>query len=454
MSINLTAKYNVPGPRYTSYPTVPFWESDDLSSLLWEKTVTSSFHASKGSDGISIYIHLPFCENLCTFCGCNRRITKNHSVEIPYIKAVAKEWEMYCSLLNVAPIIKEIHLGGGTPTFFKPENLDLLINNILSKSKLHKDVIMSFEGHPDNTSEEHLKVLSKLGFTRVSFGVQDFDPEVQKVINRVQTFEQVQQITDLSRQTGFTSINFDLVYGLPMQTLESIRYTMNKIRILMPDRIAFYSYAHVPWIKGVGQRKFTDEDLPSAEEKRSFYELGKTLLTEAGYKEIGMDHFAITTDTLYKASVKKSLHRNFMGYSSSSTPIMIGLGVSSISDFWYGFAQNKKNVEEYLASIDQNKLPVFRGHLLNEEDLVLRKHILNIMCSFETDWGPQTMYCEEIDHVIPRLKELELDGLIKLGKDSLIVTDEGRPFVRNICMAFDAKLMRDKPKTQLFSMTV
>ncbi|WP_179339650.1 oxygen-independent coproporphyrinogen III oxidase [Winogradskyella ludwigii] len=454
MHQSLINKYNVSGPRYTSYPTVPYWDLDSFSLVQWKASLKRSFEESNASEGLSLYIHLPFCESLCTFCGCHKRITKRHEVESPYIKAVLKEWSLYVQLLGHKPKIKELHLGGGTPTFFSPENLDFLISNLLLTSELAEDYEFSFEGHPNNTTEAHLQTLYNLGFRRVSYGVQDYNLNIQKAINRIQPFENVKRATDLARKIGYTSVGHDIIFGLPFQTEADVIETINKTKALMPDRIAFYSYAHVPWIKGNGQRGFSDNDLPSAESKRKQYETGKQQFEAAGYVEIGMDHFALKTDSLYKAMEHKTLHRNFMGYTASKTQAMIGLGVSAISDSWYGFAQNVKSNEEYYHLLEHNIIPVFKGHILNAEDLVIRKHILNLMCNFETSWEDDDLLFDELPEVLIKLKEFELDDLLQFGLKKVIVTEKGKPFIRNICMAFDVLLQRKKPDTQLFSMTI
>ena len=451
---SLIQKYNVAGPRYTSYPTVPYWDEADFSYEMWTQTLKKSFIQSNTTEGISLYIHLPFCESLCTFCGCNKRITKNHSVENPYIEAVLKEWSIYCKILGEKPIIKEIHLGGGTPTFFSPKNLEDLINGIFKGAVKAANYEFSFEGHPNNTSYEHLQKLYDLGFRRVSYGVQDYSPKVQKAIHREQPFHNVAKVTFWAREIGYTSIGHDIIFGLPFQNVNDVIDTIEKTKSLQPDRLAFYSYAHVPWIKGNGQRGFKDEDIPKDDEKRMLYEIGKKLLFENGYHEIGMDHFALKTDSLYKAFQDGELHRNFMGYSSSKTQLMIGLGVSSISDSWYSFAQNVKDLEDYYQILEWDKLPVYRGHLLTDEDLIIRKHILNLMCQFETSWSERENYFKEIPEVLIQLKEMENDGLLEFGDKSLKVTDAGKPYVRNICMAFDLRLIRKAPDTALFSMTI
>ena len=361
---------------------------------------------------------------------------------------------MYVQMLGKKPVISELHLGGGTPTFFSPDNLKFLIENILSKAIIGKQPEFSFEGHPNNTTNEHLHVLKQLGFTRVSFGVQDYDAKVQSAIHRIQPFENVKKVTFAARNAGYKSVSHDLIFGLPFQTWDSMKETIEKTKSLMPDRIAFYSYAHVPWIKGTGQRGFDETHLPSAEQKRALYENGKELLSQLGYIEIGMDHFALPTDSLYQSMQTKKIHRNFMGYTSSSTRLMIGLGMSAISDSWHAFAQNEKSVEGYLEKIEQGVLPVIRGHGLNREDLVIRRHILNLMCYLETSWKDEKMNLPQMEEILFRLQEMEKDGLIQLENQQLKVTETGRTFVRNIAMAFDLRMIRHQPGSKVFSMTV
>ncbi|WP_431135139.1 oxygen-independent coproporphyrinogen III oxidase [Psychroserpens mesophilus] len=454
MNTSLIQKYNIPGPRYTSYPTVPFWDEAQFTKNKWLETFKTSFEESNTEQGISLYIHLPFCESLCTFCACHKHITKRHSMEDNYIDMVLKEWQLYVDLMSTKPIIKEIHLGGGTPTFFSSDNLSKLINGLLEPSELHNDYEFSFEGHPNNTTKEHLQTLYNLGFTRVSFGIQDYDATVQKAIHRIQSFEQVQKVTEWSRAIGYTSISHDLIFGLPFQTIKTMTESITKTKLLRPDRISFYSYAHVPWVKGVGQRGFNEDDLPKGDEKRALYETGKQLLTDLGYEEIGMDHFALKTDHLYKATINKTLHRNFMGYTANTTQLMIGLGMSAISDSWYGFAQNVKTVKEYESIVASGEIPVFRGHILTEEDLVIRQHILNIMCHLETSWENKNLRFSKIDIVLEALREAQKDGLIIVDKESLKVPEEAKPFIRNICMGFDVRLHESRPETQVFSMTI
>lgn len=446
-TLALLKKYNVAAPRYTSYPTVPFWDVEQFDIEQWLFSVRNCFDKSK-NDGISLYIHLPFCESLCTYCGCNTRITKNHQVENPYIDALLKEWKMYVEVLGENPKIKEIHLGGGTPTFFSAENLSKLIKGILGNSEPAENAEFSFEAHPDNTSEAHLQTLYNLGFRRLSLGIQDFDEKVQQMINRCQTPLQVEHITNLSRKIGYQSVNFDLIYGLPFQSLKGLEETINQVIKLNPDRIAFYSYAHVPWLKP-GQRRYTERDLPNRETKFELYNLGKSKLLQAGFDEIGMDHFAKKTDSLFIAMEHNNLHRNFMGYTHQHTALLIGLGVSSISDSQDALAQNAKTVESYLEKINKNSFAIEKGHILTDRDLKIRRQITEIMCNGKSSFT--NGLSKPVHH---KLVPLINDGLIELSENRLIVNNSGKPFLRNICMAFDERLWKKTPATQMFSYAI
>jgi len=446
----LISKYNVAAPRYTSYPTVPFWENERFSPDEWKSRLLQNYQYSP-EKGISIYIHLPFCESLCTYCGCNTRITKNHKVEEPYIDSLLAEWEMYKDILPEKQLnIAEVHLGGGTPTFFHPDNLHRLLSALLEGHMIAEEASFSFEAHPANTTAEHLQTLYEVGFRRLSLGIQDFDKRVQFIINRHQTVEDVQRVMCSAREIGYESINFDLIYGLPLQTADSVRTTMEHSLQLSPDRISFYSYAHVPWIKP-GQRRFTEDDLPKGEEKLNLYKLGKAMIQEAGYQDVGMDHFAKENDALFRAAQQGKLHRNFMGYADKYTPLLIGLGVSSISDIWTAFAQNVKTVEEYHALLAAGKLPVVKGHLLNETDTVIRQYILDMMCR-----GKVTMKNGFALNaaILKRLLPLEADGLVVIDHEEVIATELGKSFLRNICMAFDERLHASKEDDNLFSQAI
>jgi oxygen-independent coproporphyrinogen-3 oxidase len=452
--MSLISKYNVAAPRYTSYPTVPYWEENSFNTDSWKTLLKKSFMASNGREGISIYIHLPFCESMCTYCGCNKYITVNHSVEAPYIAALLNEWQLYVNTFGSKPRIRELHLGGGTPTFFSAENLNSLLKGIYSKAELLPDASLSFEGHPGNTTPEHLQTLYNLGFRRISLGIQDFDRRVQEIINRLQPFEMVASVVENARKIGFTSINFDLIYGLPLQTTNSMQNTIDKVVRLRPDRISFYSYAHVPWIKGTGQRRYTEEDLPGDEEKRQLYELGKLLFDSNGYTEIGMDHFALSGEALHTAFKQGRLHRNFMGYTVTHTSLLVGLGASAIGDNWYAYAQNEKQIGSWQDLVNKGEFPVVRGHILSAEDLLLRKHIHDLMCHFETTWHKEDIQCDAVIEGLQRLQELEKDELVQVLPQKVVVTAKGKPFIRNICMAFDARLWRQVPHSQLFSKSI
>lgn len=435
----LVRKYNLPLPRYTSYPTVPFW-NEKLETETWRHLFVKKFAEQNHVNGISLYIHLPFCESLCTYCGCNKKITTNHSVEEEYLLAIEKEWKLYRRLMKQTPVIRELHLGGGTPTFFSPANLKRLIECIIKDSIVHPHHEFSIEGHPNNTTAEHLKVLHRLGFRRISYGVQDNDPKVQRAINRIQPIENVKRATEEARELGFTSVNYDLIYGLPFQTLESIERTIRQTIDLKPDRIAFYSYAHVPWTSKA-QRLFDEADLPDAETKIQLYLKGKQLLTEAGYADIGMDHFALPHDALFKAREEGRLHRNFMGYTTQNTGMLLGLGVSSISDAGSAYAQNEKTLHDYYASISRGELAIKKGYALNNEDVAFKQYILDISCKGFTTFKEEHIPLLQA-HTFPRLESLAADGLIRWTENGIALTAQGHYFIRVVCSAFDLYLAR------------
>jgi len=448
--MNLVEKYNIQAPRYTSYPTVPYWDNN-LNEEQWKQHISDAF-IRYNKEGLSLYIHLPFCESLCTYCACNTRITVNHKVEDVYIHALLKEWQLYLNQFQATPLIKEIHLGGGTPTFFSPSNLDKLLSTILNGVNVSEEHEFSFEGHPSNTTREHLKTLYNLGFRRVSFGIQDFEEKVQDTINRYQSFEEVQNVISSARNIGYTSINLDVIYGLPYQTVSSVSDTINKIISLKPERIAFYSYAHVPWLKP-GQRKYTEKDLPVDAEKRKLYEAGKELFAHAGYLDVGMDHFALANDNLFKAYKEGTLHRNFMGYTPNHTKFLIGLGCSAISDTWDAFAQNIKVVEEYQKVVNEGRFPIMRGHVLDESDLQTRQHILNLMCRHETAFAAGLLKDIDTSETFYRLQEFIKDGLAEVNGSKVSITEKGKAFLRNICLAFDKRYWKKIPTKDTFSTT-
>ncbi len=450
MNTKLIQKYNIPSPRYTSYPTVPYWNTAEFDKDEHLTRLAASYKKDK-AEGLSLYIHLPYCESLCTYCGCNKRITKNHKVEGPYIEAVLQEWRMYVEVLGEKPKLAELHLGGGTPTFFSSENLALLMDGILKYAIVSDKAQFSFEAHPNNTTEKHLRALRKKGFNRISLGVQDFDPVVQRTINRMQSFAQVRKVTQEARVVGFRSINYDLIYGLPKQTMEGLNDTFDKVLVLNPDRIAFYSYAHVPW-KSPSQRGYDESDLPDENMKIALYNAGKEKLLNSGYVEIGMDHFAKPNDGLAIAAKNGGMHRNFMGYTEAKNDTLIGLGVSAISDAWSSLAQNPIAVEAYLEWIEKKQLPLVKGHLHSERDLIIRRAILDLMCAFNCKLD--YLLEEERDLVVNRLSEHVADNLLIIDKDGIKVKPEGQAFIRTICMALDEYVWNKDSSQQMFSKSV
>ena len=443
----LVQKYNKPVPRYTSYPTVPFWDNN-LTDSDWEKLVSHAFQLVGKKDGLTLYIHLPFCESLCTYCGCNKRVTKNHQLEEPYLEAIIREWTHYLGLFEETPRLTGIHLGGGTPTFFSHQNLKLILSKILKSSEIHPDHEFSFEGHPNSTSLEHLEELGMLGFDRVSFGIQDFDLEVQKAIHRIQPFEKVKEATENARKLGYTSVNFDLIYGLPHQTLKTLDKTFDQVALLRPDRIAFYSYAHLP--TAFPAQKSFEAFLPNELEKRGLNEFGKEKLIKMGYEEIGMDHFALPGDSLSLAKKSGKLHRNFMGYTTSPSEMLIGLGASSISDIGLAFAQNEKRIEVYEELLKENKSPIIRGHVQTTDDRMVRGLIMDLICKGKAEI-PFLFWKKMSPENQASLAEMEGEGLVERNGLTITITKDGMAVVRNICSLFDLRMFSSNSGLTTFS---
>lgn len=445
---DLFAKYDMPVPRYTSYPTVPYWENN-IDTGSWIKSVRQTLADS--SAAWSMYLHVPYCESLCTFCGCNTVITKDHKKELAYIQMIHREWELYRTQVPalLQRPLKHLHLGGGTPTFLSSENLKLLLSPLLKEVKTDSNSFeASIEIDPRRTSKDQLQSLFDLGFRRVSMGVQDFNPEVQRLVNRIQPFEMTQELVNASRSIGYTSVNFDLIYGLAGQTSKSFESTIDLTISLMPDRIALYSFALVPWIKPQ-HRLFKDEDLPTGAAKRALYEMARKKLLDFGYAEIGIDHFALKRDGLHEALINKKLHRNFMGYTDHKTDLLLGLGVSSISESPDHFHQNEKLLPVYEESLNQAKIPTHRGHFLNETDSHSRQKILQLITGFQVDLSP-----DEVTDAHEFLKELILDQIVRIEGSQLLVTEIGKPFIRNICVLFDKRMREKNPQQKVFSSSI
>lgn len=442
----LLKKYDVPVPRYTSYPTVPYW-SDSPTTEEWLQSLERTL--ANPATTWSLYLHIPFCETLCTFCGCNTLITKSHDREHPYVQTLLKEFDVYLKRLPelAKKPLRQMHLGGGTPTFLSARHLDILIESILKQVKVEKDKFEgSLEVDPRRTTADQLEVLFKHGFRRVSMGVQDFDPEVQRLVNRIQPFEQTRDLTEAARKMGYDSVNYDLIYGLPKQQLKNFEESIDRTIQLRPDRIALYSFALVPWIKPQ-QRLFKDSDLPVGEEKRALYEMSYQKLTAAGYVEIGMDHFALKDEALAVAQKEKELHRNFMGYTERRTDILLGLGVSSISETPDCFHQNEKVLPVYEKKIGEGSVPTLRGHKLTADDQAHREQILQFMTIGSVELKDDAQAAD----IKLFLADMIQDGLVTLKGRTLSMTESGRPFLRNACVALDKRLREQKPQTKVFS---
>lgn len=438
---SLIEKYNKNIPRYTSYPPVPFW-SQCPEEEEWISHVKKYYDERMGLD---LYIHVPFCEKLCYYCGCNRTITKNHKVEEEYVELVKRQWANYLKKLGFIPKIHSIHLGGGTPTFLSAKHLDELLTTLIA-FKSH-DFYGSIEIDPRTVKEEHLDVFKKHQVKRISLGIQDFDLNVQQSINRIQSFELVEHVVSEIRKRNFESINFDVIYGLPNQNEKTITNTFKSIEKLSPDLIAYYSYAHLP-DKIKNQKLIKEEELPTGEEKKSLYSLGKEILNRLGYQDIGMDHFSKKDNYLYEAKISGKLHRNFMGYTDKKSNILIGLGPTAISDSSESFVQNTKNYVDYKLMIENDLLGITSGHHLNHDEKEAQKIILNVMCNEEGRIDLRNLpYAEEVQK---ELKEMQIDGLLEFDGYSLKVSNHGKPYLRNIAAIFDYHL-REKTKAIHFS---
>jgi oxygen-independent coproporphyrinogen-3 oxidase len=440
----LIEKYSLAAPRYTSYPPVPFWQNTP-SDEQWINDLRVHYDESIGVD---LYIHVPYCEKLCYYCGCNRKITQNHDLEAPFMDLIHNEWDLYVNSLGFIPKINSMHFGGGTPTFLSPKHLRSIIN-YLSKERT-RSFIGSIEIDPRTCSNDHLSVLSDTGISRVSLGIQDFDSQVQSAINRYQPISLVERIVNNIRKMGISAINFDLIYGLPMQSIQSIENTMENVATLRPDSIAFYGYAHLPH-KIKNQRLIKESELPSAVLRNQLYETGKRILLQDGYFDIGLDHFALPGNHLYEAKINGKLHRNFMGYVDKKSNVLIGLGPSSISDSSKSFVQNFKDIEDYQNALKLKKLPIEKGHTHTKIDLMVQNIILDLMCQRQVKIDLDQITFQK--EVLNDLNNLANDQLIYLKGNSLSLTTLGTIFMRNVAMVFDHHLRSQKSKT-IFSQTI
>ena len=444
----LLTRFDVPGPRYTSYPTADrFVEAFSPSDLHQALDLRIQGLGQKNKP-LSIYVHIPFCESLCYYCACNKIITKHHDNAEPYLRYLAKEVSIYTSAIGIGKSVSQLHLGGGTPTFLSDTELSELMSLLKRSFSFAAGGEYSVEVDPRTVNADRLKLLFDLGFNRLSFGVQDFDPDVQKAVHRIQPAEQVFDLVASARSIGFESVNVDLIYGLPKQTPDSFDATMKQIKVLRPDRIALYAYAHLPE-RFKPQRRILAAELPLAADKIAMLSRSMDTLMNAGYVYVGMDHFALPNDALAVAKRQGRLHRNFQGYSTQPDCDLIGLGVSSIGRMGSTYSQNAKTMDEYVDMLDQGQLPIVKGLALSRDDQIRRAWIMAIMCqghvhfdAFNEAWliDAHTYFSAEFK----QLESMQTQGLVELSKQGLQVTPMGWFFVRGVGMVFDKYLQADR----------
>lgn len=440
VDLDLIKKYNVAGPRYTSYPPATHFSADVSAGIVREKVK----EGNREPRGVSLYYHIPFCQTLCWYCGCTTVITTQQGQSATYLDYLDREMELMKPLLNEALKAEQLHFGGGTPTFLLPDEIRRLGGMIQSHFPFSPDIEAGVEIDPRRIGRDHITALREVGFNRASLGVQDHNAEVQKAVHRIQPRAETERVVDWIREEGFRSLNIDLIYGLPLQTPSSFEKTLAEILELKPDRFAVFSYAHVPWIKPA-QKIFKDNELPGAEVKLELLKLTIETLTSAGYVYIGMDHFARADDELAVAQREKTLQRNFQGYSTRGGLDIYAFGLSSISQANGAYWQNEKELPAYYKALDEQRLPFSRGYLLTDEDRIRRETIMRLMCDMGLDYGAMSNrlgidFEEHFADALESLDDLEQDGLLERRPGHLDVTDLGRLLIRNIAMRFDAYL--------------
>lgn len=450
----LLARYDQPGPRYTSYPTAPVWTSDFGPDDHRDSLVRAN---DEDGVGMSLYVHLPFCRSMCYYCGCSVIIARDPKNGDRYVADVLREATLARATLSATRPVVQHHWGGGTPTFLTPEQIEQLFLGLARTFPHAEGAEISIEVDPRVTTVEQLEVLRRCGFNRISMGVQDFEEDVQKAINRIQPYELTRDLVEASRDLGFGSVNLDLVYGLPHQTPDKFRNSIEQVLGLRPDRLACYGYAHVPWLKK-HQTVINEADLPRGADKLDLYLLSLNAFQDAGYEAIGMDHFALPEDGLVKAANSGKLHRNFMGYATHQAEDMLSFGVTSISEIAGAFAQNVKQLHKYREHLDSGQLPVERGLGRSVDDEERRQIILDLMCRFRLDYdqhGGAESFRAEYGDALQQLLPMQQDGLIEFDDKGITVTEIGRLFVRNVAMPFDAYLQKQREaKKPMFSRTV
>jgi oxygen-independent coproporphyrinogen III oxidase len=451
----LLARYDRPGPRYTSYPTAPHFTADFGAASYREALLQA---AAAADEPLSLYVHIPFCEARCTYCGCNIVISPHHGPEERYLEAIDAELELVAGLLGARRTLSQLHWGGGTPTYLTPQQCVRLFGAIARRFRIAPDAEVAIEVDPCVTRDDHLTVLRGLGFNRISLGVQDFDPRVQEAVHRVQSLELTRHLVERARELGFTSVNIDLIYGLPFQTPERFGESVGAvIRELSPDRVAVFSYAHVPWIKP-HQRALETMPLPRGWDKFLILAAAAQAFLAAGYRFIGMDHFAKPDDELSHALDSGVLHRNFMGYTVQPARDLVGVGVTSIGDVAGCYVQNEKNLARYQRAVAAGELPVERGIARSPDDELRGALIRRLICTFRLDFawlqerfGVAARECFAAE--LAELRQAEADDLVEIDDEGIRVKPQGRFFIRNLCMPFDTYLPRDAGKT-LYSRTV
>ncbi|HVB07457.1 MAG TPA: oxygen-independent coproporphyrinogen III oxidase [Candidatus Acidoferrales bacterium] len=454
VSEEFLAKYNRPGPRYTSYPTAPVWD-DKFRQADLEEFFRG---AESASTPVSLYMHLPFCESLCLFCACNVVIQKDKKAAIPYLETLKAEINHVSQFVSRKREVVQFHWGGGTPTYLTPAQLTDLFGCTSERFTFASNAEIGIEIDPRVTTHEHLASLRKLGFNRLSMGIQDFTPEVQKTIHRVQPFELTRDLIVEARRLGFDSLNVDLIYGLPYQTAASFADTADKVLQLSPDRIAMFSYAHVPWLRK--QQGAFQGHLPEGMEKFHIFKTGVRKFTDAGYLYIGMDHFARAGDELAIAQRNRTLHRNFQGYTTKAGADLYGMGVSAISSVGEAYAQNDRAIAPYQSAVAERGVATMRGYRLNYDDLLRREVITKLLCHTvvrkrEIENTFQIRFDEYFASELAELGAMRDDGLVILGGDEILVTPLGRIFIRNVAMPFDRYLREQKMDARpLFSKTL
>ena len=448
----LLRQYDVSGPRYTSYPTadrfVEAFAATDYEGALSQRRSGAAALALP----LSLYVHIPFCESLCYYCACNKIITKHHEKSQEYLRYLSREVDLHTSVLGVGQSVSQLHLGGGSPTFFNDGELRDLMSMLKRNFNLVPGGEYSIEVDPRTVDVARLDALAEMGFNRISFGVQDFDPAVQKAVHRVQPAEQVFGLVQAARERGFESINVDLIYGLPRQSPESFDRTLAQVVALRPDRIALYAYAHLPE-RFKPQRRIHSAELPTGGDKISMLSRSLAAFMEAGYVYVGMDHFALPDDGLAIAKRQGRLHRNFQGYSTQADCDLIALGVSSIGRIGATYSQNAKTLEEYYDALDNNRFPVVRGLALSRDDLVRRAVVMAIMCQGQVQYESINLaYLVDFESYfaaeMQALQNLESQGLVVLEPGSIQVTSKGWFFVRAVAMVFDRYLQTDRNRAR------